>query len=65
MFRSEEMNLSEIIFVQESMWETMNFLAKSEKVMFIQEVGKCVMNLGGIVNVKELAVNVVVMLPNV
>ena len=31
------MNLSEIIFVQESMWETMNFLAKSEKVMFIQK----------------------------
>ena len=34
MFRSEEMVLSEIIFAQESMWETMNYLAHSEKVMF-------------------------------
>lgn len=34
MFRSEEMILSEIIFTQESMWETMNYLAHKEKVMF-------------------------------
>ena len=34
MFRSEEMVLSEIIFTQESMWDTMNHLAHSEKVMF-------------------------------
>lgn len=34
MFRSEEMVLSEIIFTQESMWETMNHLAHKEKVMF-------------------------------
>ena len=34
MFRSEEMVLSEIIFTQESMWETMNHLAHTEKVMF-------------------------------
>lgn len=34
MFRSEDMILSEIIFTQESMWDTMNHLAYTEKVMF-------------------------------
>lgn len=34
MFRSEDMILSEIIFTQETMWDTMNHLAYTEKVMF-------------------------------
>ena len=36
MFRSETMTLSEIIFAQDTMWDMMNFVANSEKVMFAQ-----------------------------
>ena len=34
MFRSEDMSLNQVMFAKESMWETMNHLANSEKVMF-------------------------------
>ena len=37
MFRSETMVLSEVIFTQETMWNTMNFLALSEKIMFVEK----------------------------
>lgn len=35
MFRSEDMSLHQVVFAKESMWETMNFLSYSNKVMFI------------------------------
>ena len=34
MFRSEDMSLNRVMFAKESMWQTMNHLAYSEKVMF-------------------------------
>jgi len=34
MYRSETMSLNQIMFARESMWDTMNFLSYSEKVMF-------------------------------
>ena len=34
MFRSEDMCLNQIMFAKESMWDTMNHLANTEKVMF-------------------------------
>lgn len=33
MFRSEEMSLNKVMFAKESMWETMNYLAGSKKIM--------------------------------
>ena len=33
MFRSEDMTLNKLMFTKESMWDTMNFLAKTQKVM--------------------------------
>ena len=35
MFRSENMSLNQIMFAKESMWDTMNLLASSEKVMTV------------------------------
>ena len=35
MFRSENMSLNQIMFAKESMWDTMNFLAASKKVMIV------------------------------
>lgn len=34
MFRSEDMSLKRLVFAKESTWETFNFLAGTEKVMF-------------------------------
>ena len=34
MFRSEDMCLAQLMFAQESMWDTMNYLAYTEKAMF-------------------------------
>ena len=33
MFRSEDMTLNKLMFTKESMWETINYLAKTERVM--------------------------------
>ena len=33
MFRSEDMKLNKLMFTKESMWDTMNFLAKTKKIM--------------------------------
>lgn len=37
MIRSEDMNLNKIMFAKENLWDIMNFLAKSEKVMIMKK----------------------------
>ena len=44
MFRSETMVLSEIIFTEETMWDTLNFLAFSEKIMFAEKEKNIITN---------------------
>ena len=44
MFRSETMVLSEIIFTEETMWDTLNFLAFSEKIMFAEKESNIITN---------------------
>lgn len=36
MFRSEDMKLNQLIFAKDSLWETFNFLASKEEVMFVE-----------------------------
>ena len=38
MLRSENMSLKKIMFAKESMWETFNFLAKTERVMLVTQM---------------------------
>ena len=56
MFRSETMVLSEVIFTQEAMWETMNVLADSEKVMFVEKEAS---HLRGVISLKSFAKNMI------
>lgn len=37
MFRSEDMCYNQILFAKESMWDTMNYLCFSEKIMFAKK----------------------------
>lgn len=44
MFRSEDMVLCEVIFTQETMWKTMNYLARCERIMFVEKEADLVAN---------------------
>ena len=38
MFRSETMSLNQLMFAKESTWDTMNYLAGLEEIMFVDQL---------------------------